>query len=532
MATGKMADSIHDQIQAERKAALPEAAQVRDFRDYARGRQRGTLTPGQQRILRGLLGNLFCDNVCKRVLQELRNRLRLARFEVAGNGQPAEAIGTYLETLWTLNQIPALSGAAHWAMLRDGNHAVGLAWQGDQGGRVILMRERWWNGKSGIFVAYDGQGRPTYAVKDWKEGTQQRRTIWFPERIERYAMAGKGWNFYALPSDPGGVNRQPGPVPWTINGERDGEPLGIPIVHFANIQVPNDGNEGTTEPDPFYGMSELDGGLLGLQDEVNDLHRDISAAARFAGYQMLYGTGITPSLDPATGRQVTRFFVEPGAFFEEPNPNAKFGVLPPGSLAELERALSIKLQAVGRHASVPMHLVSGDWPSGEALLRAEMPLIDKVETIGASVGPAWASVAHKATRLANAYGRAGLDESLLIASVFASVARRDPLTLALVAEKFAPFVSKAETLRTLGHGPKDIERILQEMEEEARRFNPQGEAELALLRKQIGASLQEALRTMGYSEARIAQVMEEREASSAELGQQLLTAFDGGEGGA
>src|SRR3712207_8958632 len=38
--------------------------------------------------------------------------------------------------------------------------------------------------------------------------------------------------------------------------------------------------------DTTYGISELDGGLLGLQDEINDVHRDITAAARFTGYQM------------------------------------------------------------------------------------------------------------------------------------------------------------------------------------------------------------------------------------------------------
>ena len=454
-------DAIHERIEGERRAGLPEAERVRDFREYARGRQRGTLTLGQQRILRGVLGHPFCENVCRRVLGEVRNRLRLARFEVAGGGAGAEAVTAFLEKVWTLNRLPALSSAVHWAMLRDGNHAVGLGWlaEGNRG-RVALTRERWWNGKSGIFVGYDDHARPTYAVKEWQRGDgQARRTVWWSERIERYVLGDGGWEPFTLASDEGQW-----PQPW-VDGA--GQALGIPVVHFANVQAPNDGpgDDGAGEPDPLYGMSELDGGILGLQDEINDLHRDITAAARFAGYQMLYATGVMEQVDEE-GR-VIPYQVEPGAMLTDSSSEARFGVLPAGSLAELKTALDIKLQAVARMAGVPMHLISGDWPSGEALLRAEIPLIDKVETLGAVVGPAWASVAHKATRLENVFGGSGLDEALLIAAAFAPVARRDPLTLALVAERMAPFVSRRERLRILGYGTKEQERILAEMEGDA-----------------------------------------------------------------
>jgi hypothetical protein len=454
-----MTDSdIHAQIEADRTAALPAAAALEAFREYARGRHRSTLTAGQAHILRGLLGNLFCDNVCKRVLAELRNRLRLARFEVSGTAGDAAAVGDFLERLWTLNTLPALSAAVHWAMLRDGDHAVGLTWS-REAGRVILTRERWWNGSTGLFVAYDDLDRPVYAVKEWGATGAKRRTLYYPDRMERYRQEGAGWRMYNRPDDFERQPETPRPVPWVTRGE----PLGLPLVHFANIQIPNDGRgtNSADEPDARYGMSELDGGILGLQDEVNDLHRDISAAARFAGYQMLYATGITRRTDEQ-GNPAPTFRVEPGALFEEENPAARFGTLPPGSLAELERALQIKLQAVSRAANIPMHVISGEWPSGEALLRAEMPLIDKVETIGAAAGPAWASVAHKATRLANAFGGARLNEEALITAVFAPVARRDLLTLVDVAAKLAPFVSGPEVLRTLGYAPQDIDRILAE----------------------------------------------------------------------
>lgn len=449
-----MADSIHDRIEAERKRVLPKAEDVKAFRNYARGRHPGTLTAGQQRILRGLLGNLFCDNVCKRILQELRNRLRLARFDVAAGEAEQKALLTYLKDVWVKNKLAATSAAVHWAMFRDGNTAVTLNWVG---GRVVITRERWWNGKTGIFVAYDDNDAVTYAVKEWDDGALVRRTVYFPDRIERYRQDGAGWKAHALTTDPPDTN---GVVPWKDAQRR---PLGVPVVHFANLQVPNDGDgdDGAEETDPHYGMSELDGGMLGLNDEVNDLHRDLSAGARFAGYQMAYGVGVKEPTD-SEGNKVP-FTPEPGAFFTDENPDAKFGTLPAGSLAELERTLTIKLNAMSRAAGVPLHIIAGDWPSGEALLRAEMPLIDKVETVGEAVGPAWASVAHKAVLLSNAFGGTTYNTAALITAAFLPVARRDPLTLASVAEKLYKFVGPTETLRILNYSPDDIARILADL---------------------------------------------------------------------
>lgn len=460
--------SIHTEIETRRSAAQPDAAEVKKYRAYARGRQRGTLTAGQQRILRGVLGNRFADNVCGMVLQRIASRVALARFDVAGSDteqQASIAVLDYLRTLWTMNSMPALSAATHYATLRDGNHAIALSWLRDSG-RVQLSRERWWNGDDGVWVAYDDAGRPAYAVKDWTNAqSQRRRTIWYPDRIERYLADGQGWRMINIPGDVvEGIQPGPGqPVPWVA---ADGSPLGIPLVHFAHQTTPNDGDT-ARDPAPEYGMSVLDGGVLGLQDEINDVQRDISAAARFAGYQMMYATGIERQ---AGGGGGSTYHVEPGAMFESENAEARFGTLAPGSLAELERTLTIKLQAVSRSTSVPQHLISGDWPSGEALIRAEQPLVDVAEAAARVFGPAWASVAHRATLMANAFSEGQptpLDPSLLISAIFLPAERRDKLTLAQTAAAEAPYVSQRETLRTLGKSPDEISRIIAELQQEA-----------------------------------------------------------------
>ena len=457
---------IHDDIRQEREASTPEAEKLKLYRRYARGRQDGTLSAQQRKILGNLIGKRFCDNVVARILGELRNRLRLKRMEVDGETGESDRVQSYLRQLWTLNNVSRMANAIHWAMLRDGDHAVSLNHITTEAGedRVVLRRELWWNGTVGTWVAYDDNGRPKYAVKDWEEDGTQYRTIYERARIRRFRRGGSGWTPYSLDSDPDAGGE--GTVIWTDDGTAGGEPIGIPVVHFGNLQVPQDPEGGTSddEPDPMYGSSELGGGLLGLQDEVNDVHRDITAAARFSGYPMMYGTGVGQPTD--NDGNPTSYTPEPGAFFRADNPDAEFGRIEAGSIETLVNTLETKLEAMSRQSSVPMFAIQGDWPSGEALIRAEMPLVDKVETIADSVGPAWGSVMHKATRLHNVFSGGTLNEDLMISAVFGDPRRRDEATQAEVAEKVAPFVSERETLRILDYSPSEIDRIMDERSEE------------------------------------------------------------------
>jgi hypothetical protein len=436
-------NSIHTQITEDRKAAFPEATLLKVFRRYYRGRQNATYTPAQNALLRGVIANRKADNLCKKVVNETANRLELVRFNVADS-----RVNDFLAALYIKNQMADLSGDIHVATLRDGNFCLALNWD-MEAGRVTLHKERWWNGEDGIFVAYSDTNKVEYVVKDWTErNNRKRRVIWWPDRIERYILAGEGFQPFMLPEDTAW------PVAWV---KPDGEPLGIPIVHFSN----------GSDNDSTYGASLLDGGVLGLQDDVNDAQTNITSTARLTGAQMMYATGITLEVDELSGTEKT-LKVGPGAVFTSENEAASFGAIPAGDLSQLEKAYMVKLQAIARMTNTPLHLITGgNWPSGEALLQAQMPLIKQVETLAKTVGPAWATLAHRATQLANAFGKAGLDEESLIQAVFAPADKKDPLTQSAVAEKIAPFVSKKEVLRTLGYGPQAIDQILQELLEES-----------------------------------------------------------------
>ena len=432
--------SIHTIVEDERKRLFPEASLLQVFRAYARGRQNATTTPEQHDALRGVTKNRYCDNVCSKVIEETADRLELIRYDVSN-----QAVLDFLQDLFVKNQMADLQSDINFATLRDGNFCLSLNWDAEAG-RVTLHKEKWWDGLSGIYVSYSAKNQPAYAVRDWETPDKvKRRIIWWPDRIERYIQSsttGSGWQPYQLPEDAGQW-----PVPWV---RPDGRPLGIPVVHFAN---------GSDDDSP-YGASMLDGGVLGLQDDINDMQRNITLTARMTGAQMVTAAGVTPEKD-AQGH-TKRIKIGPGAVLLCERPEAKWGTIPAGDLSQLEKAYMIKLQAVARMTNTPIHLIAGDWPSGEALLQANQPLVKKVERLAKTIGPAWATLAHLATEMANVFARAGLNEDALITSVFSPADKRDPLTQSQIADGVAPFVSEEEVLRILGYSPERIKQIQEE----------------------------------------------------------------------
>lgn len=434
--------NIHEQIEDDRKASLPEGSSwenIQTYRLYDRGKQASTLSPAQKHMLRGLLGASFSDNVLHKVVFEHAYRLALQPWKV----EDAQ-VQAYLDRLWTLVTMPDFSSDVSYATVRDGVFAVGLKWLNpttrDGEGRVVFVKERWWDGRSGVFVAFGDDGLPTYAVKEWSERGYKRRTVYFDDRIERYWDKEGGWSHFIAPDDDGQW-----PVPWI---KRDGSPLHMPIITFAAV----------SDDDTPYGASIMSGGVLGLQDEINDIQRDITIAARMTAYQMYWATGVSPKVDEA-GNPV-KAEVGPGMMLENENPDAKYGVLAAGDMSQLLAAHGKKLQTVSYNTGTPLHAITGgDWPSGEALVRAEVPIVSWGKKMIESIGPSYSTLGHRSTEMFNVFGRGPrLNENALITSPFEPPEKRDELTVvqldrektnALVA-KLALGFSKRALLREYG----------------------------------------------------------------------------------
>lgn len=464
MDTEPIAPDEHTRIDRERKDSVPEGVKwpdVKKYRDYARGRQRGTLNADQIRILQSVIGNKFSDNILRKILSEHTNRSRIARFDVDGERETE-----FLYMIWVKNQLPDLYAKAIYATLRDGNHALLLDWIPSSdptdpwGGYVAISRERWWDGKEGIFVYYGDGGKAEYAVKEWQDGERRwRKNVYYPDAIHRYRSDGGSWQPYNLPQDVNILDQSGMPirgiVPWR---KPDDSPIGIPVIHLAN----------GSDDDTPYGASLFAGGALAFQDQINAIQHDITAAAMLNGSPQTFSSGFDLPTDPndPTKKLVPR--TGPGAHHHTDEKDARWGTLSPGSLAELETAYDLKVSALCRNTNTPLHTISNQWPSGEALFRADMPIVQDTKNLADSVGPAMASGMHRATVIYNTFGTGPeIDENALIRTIFEAPELRDEIYRWDVATRAAAYVSAREVLRIAGYEPSRIDEIMEEKDDEA-----------------------------------------------------------------
>jgi hypothetical protein len=488
-------DELHKSIEREREAALPEAHLVRKYRAYARGNQPIKLTPAERECVAGILGNRFCDNIVGKVLSTVSTRLRFSRWTFdAGSEAATKSALDALTTVRQKNNLLGLAHQVHWSMLRDGDCALMVSWKNGEGaklGRAVLTREPFWDGQTGVFIAYDTDGQISYAVKDWYETNGDlRRNLYYPDRIYKYlkASSSESWEphydqFDTVNLPDGTATFEPvWPIPWL---DASSQPIGVPFVHFANPLFPNDGevadddgelltfSKSATEQshakasaffNPSYGVSECASGLLGQQDHLNATHFDIAGARRFTAFQMYYATGVdgteeVTQPDGTTKEVPIKIRVQPGAFHTFTAPDSSVGTLPAAELTPLIESVEVTLRAVSRGSDVPMHTFTGQWPSGSAIYQSEAPLNFKVEKIADAISSAWGSVGFWCLKLDNIFGTGRWDVERMVGTEFGSVARLDPITLADYANAIAEHISEAEYLRLVGYDEGEISTI-------------------------------------------------------------------------
>lgn len=397
---------------------------VKAAREYDAGRHTRMITARQQHQLFGKPMQPMADNVVKLVLTTAASRLTFEEWAVkeaeVDDGETTDndedgagPVKTYLDDLYMRNQLRRKQYDVHRATLRDGDHAVALAFRK---GRVHIVRERWWDGESGVFVAYDRDDEEEFAVREWEERVpgqdrpRRRRNVYYPDHFQRFYKDGSGWQPITDrdPDTPNAEMFKDGTVRWE-KGPND--PLGIPIVHFAN----------GSRDDTLYGESDIYE-MLGLQDELNSIQHDMAAAAKYTGFQMYWTKN-------AKGDK--RLTIGPGMLFEFDHPNAEMHALKAGDMSALEASHAYKRKTMTINSETPLPTIEGaDFPSGESLFQIYTPLVNKVTRLGAIAGPGWVKVGHRATEMANTFQRLNLDEDAPISAIFADPRQPDDLTIA------------------------------------------------------------------------------------------------------
>lgn len=401
----------HEEIEDRRNHDNPGAKDVITYRNYLAGRQEDTLTLQQSALLGRRATHTMVDNLLRVVVQSAASRLKLVEWQVLDSAvrdiqdgsriddSKASELKDFLDSTWLLNQMDRLQYRTAVSFLRDGNTAIMFQWIED---RVKFWLEPWWDGETGIFVFYDSSEEYDYVVKDFKlrvdyKTTLLRRNVYTKGLISRFVKHKDGWKEF-------------GDTPYEPLVRPDGSPLSLPVVHF-----PND----TEEVNALYGTSEI-AQLLSLQDDLNAVQNDISAVALLTAFQRIFVSGASI---PAS-----EIKLNPGGIFGVPG-DARAQVVEPGDPSGLISIHGNKKESLSSSSRTPMHNITGQWPSGAAILQADMPLVDKTEMLGNIVGPRYTLLAHRATEYANAYGDDfELDEDIPITSVFAPSQRIDEIT--------------------------------------------------------------------------------------------------------
>ena len=458
---------IHAQILIDRACYRSKQEDVAKFRIYDRGEQESKMTEEMKEALFGLLfeqtGNRYSDNVFHQITFEAANRVVLK--ELASSNA---AVNDWLKSFWLTAKVQDRQASVHYDTFRDGNHAILLQWDND-GQRVRFSREPWWDGSCGMFVKYDNSDEIAYAVNEWHEYQDDqttkiiRRVIYFPDEIQRWASYDSGTTWEESPDIILDENdeevEEPWPVPWLKTPETpeaDGEPLHVPVIHFANAGSSSEN----------YGLSEGDNGILAGQDQLNDMQWNMAAGGRQTAFQMYWATGVS-LIDEDTG-EVTKFKVGPGVWLTNPNPDAAFGTLASGDMSKLIAIYDKKLSRISQVSATPLHIITGgDWPSGEALLRAEQPAIGKARRQINRLDNAWILLAHRAVEIYNRFHVEGdpLEEDVKLAPIsaaFEDPERRDPLSQSQIIQALGDRISDEEALRRMGYSDAEAKNIIKE----------------------------------------------------------------------
>lgn len=442
---------VHLGIEYDRKhweSGFPLNESVAEYRRYRKGQHDLILTAEALLILEGLTGHQFSDNLAHKVTADARDRCRFLGWSCADNATNDE----FLNNLFKLNSMEERMPKTIYETFGDGDYGLAAAWNKDKK-RVVLYREPWWDGVTGLFIGYDAQDEPVYACKDWLEPHLNRlpihrRNIWFDDRLERWASDdGKTWAPFVLPSD-----NNVWPVPWL---DENDQPLGIPYAHLKNSGRGED----------IYGTSILSA-TLGLLDQIQDLHYVLSGAARISGYPIITATGIELEPDPAKPGEFKALEVRAGGVIRSANTESRFGVIAANDPTGLIGTLTEKKQSLSIVTQTPLHNLTGNWPSGEALMRAEQPAIGQADTQVSTLKKSLVQISLIAMKIQNVFGNApklitDIEKAEILAR-FAPTERRDPLSKSVIVNNLGDKISDEEALRIMGYEQTDIDNITKE----------------------------------------------------------------------
>lgn len=287
----------------------------------------------------------------------------------------------------TKNRIETMQRELYRLIVRDGIAYVLVKF--DDGVPTLSIVESY-DGKTGAASIYDSQTKQEIAVvNNWYAGTTRNVDVYYANRIEKYTYdTDKGeWGKRKDTTD------EKWPIDWTTNNN---EPLGIALIRFD-----------ISESDIVEGVQ--------LQSDMNEAVLDLLATSRTMGWPQrvlknasqetyLLNQYNQPLLDYGTSYPIPRKIeLTPGSILMLQGADSDLdqleAVTPNTTVLDTLRSLFSTV------TTVPQHILNGnDFPSGVALLNAEMRLNHKVESHQGYLTPSFESMLVMMVNVNNVFG--------------------------------------------------------------------------------------------------------------------------------
>lgn len=341
----------------------------------------------------------FRDNLCPAIINAKADRIQLTGIQGPKSGDPVSGAIT---SIWTRENLEYRQGEITKNALKDGDAFV-IVWPDAQNlARWYIQR----GDRMAARYSSEEQGTLECAAKLWPEDeyvtdpqtkVKWRLNLYYTDRIERYvtqdAIAGGDVPKQAAKWDPY--------IP--VGGEDDDEGVAAPGPVLQNdfglvpvFPFPNDADLGA------YGRSELKD-VIPLQDALNKSVANMLVSGEFGAWPQRYLIGVEVDVDEEgnpTGKEQRAAF---DRILTVGNPNAKAGEFAGADLRTFIAEQDSYRAEMARVSRTPLHylLLSGDFPSGEALGAAERPLMSSVEDRIAAMKPAYQSAMSFSLRIEN-----------------------------------------------------------------------------------------------------------------------------------
>lgn len=410
------------------------------YREYDEGVHRTQLTERQRQYLQAKQDIEFTANYCPMVIDAKANRLKVNGFDCEDDAQKNIMWGW-----WRKNRMDGKQTVIHRAAVRDADSFVLVEWDNDAGIPRFHFEPAY--AGDGVMVYYSDEHRDEieFASKHWRisrglnAGKARRLNLYFPDRIEKYISnddtdMGKYLPYTEDIDDIGmGYIGMAGINWWTDNRTQAGKPLGIPIVHFKH----NDKGDS-------YGTSHL-ADVVPIQDAIDKALIDLIGAMDTDAFDILagYGTSEWSSLKVGPGAIAAVSASPQEAKLERINGG--------DSTTKLLAGYSALVMEIARISGTPMSYfqVSGQVAAEGTMKQQEIALVSQVEKTQTDFGNSWETVMTIARRLENAFGKGGMDEDVLIETVWQQAESRNDMeqaqTLAIRVGQLGVSETQAQT---------------------------------------------------------------------------------------